>query len=94
MIDTYAMVNRDFPYYLFDYQVDGKDTGEQLIQNEEGLRIVFDTIIPTAMEQKRKLVIYDDLAQVIFYIEDGTIVFPSRELYQAMQEQGINTFAW
>lgn len=93
-LTAYALPYSNFPYFLYDYKLDGTHTGEQEIENEVHLIAVFDIIIPTAMKQHRKLVILDHWGQCIFHAEEGWLIFPRRDMYQMMVDNDIERLNW
>ena len=93
-LTTYSLPFSDFPYFLYDFETNGKHTGEQEINDEVELRVVFDDIIPTTLKAERKLIIKDQWGQCIFHIEDGLLIFPDRETFKMMIDNDMERLEW
>ena len=73
-----TMTTMSETFLLFEYNADGFHNGSIEI-SEETLPIVFRTIVATAKEEKRKVIITDVMDMCVFHMEDGKIIFPTAE---------------
>lgn len=68
----------DEVFYLYEYDEQGYHNGK-VTMNSLGLKVAFQTIVKTAMDEGRKIIITDAADMCVFHMEDGKVIFPKTE---------------
>lgn len=69
-------VKSEFPMFVYEYDKNGKHGKPLKIETPLSLKLIFETLIKRAVEEKREVIITDSFDFCLFESRNGDIIFP------------------